>query len=244
MGEKAGTGYAKYKQAKQARQDKLNASGASVAQQRLNISKSNLEIRKEELQEQKKRTGNLANERSDRREERDVDRAIKTKQQFAGRVDIKNIKDKFALLNDMQDILNDAPEIASGVIGFKIAKGIAGEVGNLTQAEREAAQVSPSFYRNLVRGGTKFLTGALPKEDVKELNKIVAVLRKKAKGRLGNKINAFSKSRSKSFSDRIKKDFENDLRLEHGLVDTNTGFSRAEIDAMKDKLRKEKARRK
>lgn len=195
----------KFEHAKQADQ------GDALARERLEVTKGNLELRKQEVAEQRKRTGNLEEDRSLRREERDLNRQIQAKESFGKRGDVKKLQEQGLLLKDMDNILTSAPEIASGVIGFKIAKGIAGEVGNLTQAEREDAQISPSFYRKMVRGGTKFLMGTLPEQDTKELVKVVKILEKKRKGQMRGVIEGFSTSRK--YGDMFTKDLYN----EHGV---------------------------
>ena len=95
-----------------------------------------------------------------------------------------------------------------------VAKGIAGEVGNLTSEERDAAQISPSFYRKLKRGGTKFLTGRLPEEDVKELRKVTKALRVRTGSNFKDKISNFAKGRQ-LYAD--PKSFEEALMAEHGF---------------------------
>ena len=211
IGMEAGKQYRDYQLAQQRQQpDALEA-------QRLQISKSNLELRKQEIKEQLKRTENLEQDRNFRREERDIERAIRSKEAFSKRDDVKKVKERMANLNQIDDLLQEAPELAAGVIPFKIAKGIAGEVGNLTQAEREDAQISPSFYRKLQRGATTFLTGRIPEADKKELEKVVKLLKAKEKSRLAGQIENFSKSRSKSFSGKIKEEFKKDLLIEYGL---------------------------
>lgn len=203
----------------QFRRDKLEAASApdSLAQQRLAISKGNLEIRKAEIKEQKKRTANLEEDRTLRRQERDLNRSIQAKEDFAKRGDVKKYQETRILLDDIENIINDAPEIAAGTIGFKIAKGIAGEVGNLTEAERNDAQISPSFYRKVNRLGTKFFTGRIPEEDREELQKVVEAIRAKKLSKFRSTVKGFTKSRAKSFEPDIANDFESDLINEYGL---------------------------
>jgi hypothetical protein len=214
----------KFEHAKQADQ------GDALARERLEVTKGNLELRKQEVAEQRKRTGNLEEDRSLRREERNLNRQIQAKESFGKRGDVKKLQEQGLLLKDMDNILTSAPEIASGVIGFKIAKGIAGEVGNLTQAEREDAQISPSFYRKMVRGGTKFLMGTLPEQDTKELVKVVKILEKKRKGQMRGVIEGFSTSRK--YGDMFTKDLYN----EHGVEEKKTEGKSRMTPAQKSRL--------
>jgi hypothetical protein len=202
------------------KQEKLRAEIEGIGkpdadkQRRLEISEGNLEQRKEEIRLQKKRLVNTEIERDVREEDRNIDRAIKAKENFKSRSDVDSLIKSRENLNDIEDILNDAPEIASGVIGFKIAKGIAKEVGNLTSEERKAAQISPSFLRNIERAGTKFLMGKLPESDVIELRKVVKAMRKSTNGRMEGIIGGFTKSRSRAFKGETRRMFEEDLRNE------------------------------
>lgn len=217
--------------------------GNNLAKERIDIQKSNLEIRKQELNESRSRTKNLEEDREIRRKEHDIDRTIKTKESFVKRGDVSKIKERMANLSQIDDMINEAPELAAGVIPFKIAKGIAGEVGNLTEAERNDAQISPSFYRKLLRSGTTFLSGRLPEEDTKELQKIVNILKKKENGRLGGMIEDFSKSRSKSLGEENANSLSQDLKTEFGLGEkpvSKGDFSRDEIEDMKRKLRSQR----
>lgn len=215
LGMKAGEGYRQTKLAREKFefQKQQAQQPNAMAQERLKVQKSNLELRKQEVEEQRKRTNNLEEDRDLRREERKLSRQITAKESFGKRGDVKKLQDQGLLLNDINIIVSDTPEIAAGVIGFKIAKGIAGEVGNLTQAEREDAQISPSFYRKLKRGGTKFLTGRLPEEDVKELRKVVKIMEKKRKEKLGSVIDGFTKSRYKG-DDAFRQDLRNEFGVE------------------------------
>lgn len=210
-------GAADYRSAKLAREKfehaKIQDQGDDLAKQRIEVQKSNLELRKQEVAEQRKRTTNLEDDRSLRREERKLQRQITSKESFGKRGDVKKLQDQGLMLNDIKNITTDAPEIAAGVIGFKIAKGIAGEVGNLTESERNDAQISPSFYRKMMRSGTKFLMGKLPESDVTELKKVVAVLEKRRKQKLGSIIDGFTSSRYKG-DDAFRKDLRNEFGVE------------------------------
>ena len=185
-----------------------------LEQERLDLSKGNLAARIEDIKEQRKRTKNLEEDRALRREKAATERVLQLQNYFGKRKDVQDLVKQRDLLNEMDNIIEGAPEIAAGVIDFKIAKGIAGEVGNLTSEERAAAQISPSFYRKLKRGGTKFLTGRLPEEDVKELRKVTKALRVRTGSNFKDKISNFAKGRQ-LYAD--PKSFEEALMAEHGF---------------------------
>lgn len=157
-------------------------------ERQIRVSEGNLALRKKEIEQSLKRTKNLEEQRGLLQQERLIERSMKVVSDFESKDQVKNIKKRNQVLNEIEDIITDAPEIAAGTIGFKIAKGIAGEVGNLTNEERKAAQISPSFIRNIKRQGSKFLRGRLPEEDVKELEKIVKALRAKNRLRLKDMV--------------------------------------------------------
>ena len=108
------------------------------------------ELREQELDVASEREATRREELTQKKYERAVERFTNNKQ-------VKDFETRNTLLNDIEDIVTDAPEIASGVIGFKIAKGIANEVGNLTNEERKDAQITPSFLENLKEKVLNFL---------------------------------------------------------------------------------------
>ena len=164
---------AQEKESREERSLQVRERGSELREQELDVASDREATRREELTQQKY--------------ERAVERFTKNKQ-------IQNYEEKTTLLNDIDDIIRKAPEIASGVIGFKIAKGIAGEVGNLTEKERADAQVTPSFLRRVERAGAKFFTGKLPKKAVDELKRNVKVFKISNAENLGIRIDRVAKS--------------------------------------------------
>ena len=200
-----------------------------------------IDLQLEDLKLQKERNKALEFDRDFRREERDLERSIKAKQAFSSRADVKKMKESLAILDEMEDIVTKAPEIAVGTIPAKIARGVAGEVGVLTNEDIKRANISPSFYRNLKRKGAQFLSGKLPKEDVAELKKVIKAMREAKKNKFRGKVDAFSKSRSKNFSDKIKQDFYQDLIVEHEL-EKEAPRKRLMNDAQRKRLQELKAK--
>jgi hypothetical protein len=208
-------GWATGPQAAAKMMEPLRSSGEdSIEERRLQLSKGNLALRIEDLKEQRKRTSNLEEDRALRREKAATERTLQLQNYFGKRKDVQDLVKQRDLLNDIDNIIQGAPELAAGVIEFKIAKGIAGEVGNLTNEERKAAQISPSFYRKLKRGGTKFLQGELPEEDVKELRKVTKALRVRTGSNFKDKISNFVKGRQLYAEPKA---FEEALMAEHGF---------------------------
>ena len=94
-------------------------------ERQIRVSEGNLELRKKEIQESLKRTKNLEEQRDLMQQERLIERSMKVVKDFENKDQVKNIKKRNETLNEIEDIITDAPEIAAGTIGFKIAKGIA-----------------------------------------------------------------------------------------------------------------------
>ena len=208
-------GWATGPQAAAKMMEPLRSSGEdSIEERRLQLSKGNLALRIEDLKEQRKRTSNLEEDRALRREKAATERTLQLQNYFGKRKDVQDLVKQRDLLNDIDNIIQGAPELAAGVIDFKIAKGIAGEVGNLTNEERASAQISPSFYRKIKRGGVKFLQGKLPEEDIKELRKATKALRAKTGNNFKDKISNFVKGRQLYAEPKA---FEEALMAEHGF---------------------------
>ena len=173
--QEAQEGRAQEKESREERSLKVRERGSELREKELDVATNKEATRREELTQQKY--------------ERAVERFTKNKQ-------VQNYEAKTSLLNDIDNIIKDAPQIAAGVIPFKIAKGIAGEVGNLNLQELKNAQVSPSALRNFKRFTTKFLTGEIPEEDKKDLMEIVRALKKKNATNMGKRIDRVAKSNS------------------------------------------------
>lgn len=184
--------------------------------ERLNISRQNAETRQKELAIQIERMKGLGEEREARRLERDSDRAIKSKEGFAKQKVIQEERETLRNIDALEDLAE--VEVLPGTIGFKIAKGIAGEVGNLTESEREASQISPSLFRRMKRYASTTFKGKIPKEDIAEIKKVSGLIRNKIQGRLVGRANKFSKSRVKNLHPTIGATFRDDILLEIGIT--------------------------
>jgi hypothetical protein len=183
----------------------------------LKLKAQSAETREKEFEQEQKRDLMRQQDRYDRFTERDLDRSIRSREAFSKRADVKKFKEALVIIDEMEDIVKGAPEIAVGTIPAKIARGLAGEVGVLTDNDIKRANISPSFMRNIKRMGAKFLSGKLPEEDVQELQKVLKVLREKKKSRFSKIATDFANARSKQFSKDIANTFKEDLLMEHGL---------------------------
>ena len=114
-------------------------------EQQATLGQGNLFARLEEIKVAKQRAGDRVEENKLKRKEINLKRSLKQIENFGKLPTIKKLQGQQTNLDDIDNILTSAPEIAAGVIPFKIAKGIAGEVGNLNMQELRSAQVSPSL---------------------------------------------------------------------------------------------------
>ena len=165
----------------------------SLAERRLQLTEGNLALRLEEIKEQRKRTKNLEEDRTLRREKAATQRALNQQNFFIKRKDIAKIIESKDVLNEMDDLIENAKTIAPGVIPFKIAKGIANEVGNLSETEIAKSEISQDWWSKIKRKGNVVLTGELPEGDVENLRKATTLLRKKKNERLKTKADQFIK---------------------------------------------------
>lgn len=165
----------------------------SLAERRLQLTEGNLALRLEEIKEQRKRTSNLEEDRTLRREKAATQRALNQQNFFIKRKDIAKIIESKDVLNEMDDLIENAKTIAPGVIPFKIAKGIANEVGNLSETEIAKSEISQDWWSKIKRKGNVVLTGELPEGDVENLRKATTLLRKKKNERLKTKADQFIK---------------------------------------------------
>lgn len=238
MAAKAGSDFREYKMKREAMAQKSMIDPMEL--ERLQVQKENLLVRQKELKLSQQRAGDIDKERDERRFERSQDRVLKQKEQFTKQEDVKKSIEQLRQIRDLENLAE--VRILPGTIGFKIAKGIAGEVGNLTEEERQAAQISPSFYRRALRYGSIEFTGEIPEEDVKELKAVAKILKARTKSSLRERATKFASSRSKNLHEAHAATFRDDILLDIG-VDPNEPSSGGVTDADIDKMSKEELKK-
>jgi len=146
-----------------------------------------------------------------RRFERSQEQVTKLEENFGKQ---KHIEKELEVLRQIQS-LNDLAEakVLPGTIGFKLAKGIAGEVGNLTDAERKAAEIEPSIWNRIERYAAKTFKGEIPQDDVVLIKKTGSKLRGKIEGRLRTAADRYSKARKNQLHEAHATTFRDDLLL-------------------------------
>jgi hypothetical protein len=212
-GASLGTGLREYK-LKKSELEKKDALDP-LELERLEISKQNLKARQDQLKLERQRAEGLEEERDDRRYERSQDRVLKQKEQFTKQADVKNNIEQLRQISDLENLAE--VKVLPGTIGFKIAKGIAGEVGNLTEEERQAAQIAPSLWNRIKRYAVSDFKGEIPESDVKLIKEVGAKLKGKIKTRLRNRATKFASSRSKNLHEAHAATFRDDILLDIGI---------------------------
>ena len=231
LGGKARESYMGYKQqekenefAKEVHGDKMDLEQDKLDQrqqvdpmaiERLQISKANLKVRQDEYKLAEKRTSNLSEERYERRYERSNDRVLKQKDIFANQTIVKAEQETLRQINALRDLAE--ARVLPGTIGFKVAKGIAGEVGNLTENERKAAGIKPSIWKKIERYGAETFYGEIPESDLKLIKGVADQLQGKIEGRLRRRAGKFADSRKGNLTEAHAKTFKEDILLSIGI---------------------------
>ncbi len=119
--------------------------------------------------------------------------------EFGARKSVVSLKESMSRLDDIEVKLGDAKALAKGTIKIDILKGIAREVGNLSQQELKGGKVDLGFAENLKSNVEEFFKQGLSEARTKELRKVLKVLRDKRKEELQKEIKGFAGSRGKLF---------------------------------------------
>jgi GH24 family phage-related lysozyme (muramidase) len=216
LGMKAGESY--YQAKERAQERALKYGQGSPEQERLKLSRENLEMRKKELQAQIDRSKSLAQERGDRRYERYDERANKLKDSFMNRNDIKAFREQEEGLIALEEMVTTGKKIPGGSLAL-VSKGLSGETGVLTDRDIQRAQINPDIWNKVKRGYYTTFKGEISPDDAKEILKTAKLKSKALKGRIKNKVGNFAKSRSKTLSKEHGEILGLDLNLELGLED-------------------------
>jgi len=124
---------------------------------------------------------------------REGQRIDSNKKTFVTRV--KPELDSLRQVNDLKDLLKADTRI-TGLIDFKMAKGIAGEVGNLAEGERKAA-AQLLGWKGKVEATKEWFVGRLGEVRREEIEKLIDIMEKGNKSRIKEKASRHSKSASK-----------------------------------------------
>lgn len=115
-----------------------------------------------------------------------------------------------------------------GILARRMARGIAGEVGRLTEQDVLDVGASPAILRRLKRSISLALTGKAPSLDFLELRTILQVARVRKVKRVRDLINSFSASRqSKAFG-------ITENQFKERLFQEMAGIDRREVETRKD----------
>lgn len=217
-------------------------------EERLAISKGNLQARLAELKQASERTSNLEEERDFRKAEISTKKALDAFDKFGKRTDVKEYIKKQSTYNNLGTLLTEGKKIPDLSLSL-IAKSIGGESGVLTDKDIARAQVNPDIVSKLKRAVYRQAKGEIPPEDAKEIMKIVEALKEKEAILMKDRTSKYVNSRKRFLNQEDASLLNRDL-LEGVLgIDTNeqesTGLTdkeKARLEELRAKLRGQNAR--
>jgi len=174
-------------------------------------------------------------------DQREIDNILKNKKVFTE----NRVKDELGNLKSIGDLkaLMKSNTSLVGLIDFKMAKGIAGEVGNLATEEREAA-AQLIGYKGELSKLQEWITGNISNMRREEIEKLISVIEPNLKKRIKDKASKYASSASR----RLK--VEPEEYIQELLDDTGFDFgdeSQSKSDVSVDKqleiIRQIKAKR-
>lgn len=125
--------------------------------------------------------------------------------------EVENIKN----IDDLQNLLDSNTSI-TGLIEFKMAKGIANEVGNLTEDERKVAAQITGFKGNIANIQS-YLTSKLSTMQRNEIQRLIDFIRPRAKKRIKSKVVQKSKAGVARIKGYSAEDFADELQSSLGV---------------------------
>lgn len=217
-------------------------------EERLAISKGNLQARLTELKQASERTSNLEEERAFRKAERSTKKALDAFDKFGKRTDVKEYIKKQSTYNNLGTLLTEGKKIPDLSLSL-IAKSIGGESGVLTDRDIARAQVNPDIVSNLKRAVYRKAKGEIPPKDAEEIMKIVEALKEKESTLMKDRTLKYVNSRKRFLNQEDASLLNRDL-LEGVLgIDASeqksTGLTdkeKARLEELRAKLRGQNAR--
>lgn len=106
---------------------------------------------------------------------------IQTRDKLVADPDFKKARTRYQATNDAINVLNQKNPIGDAGVQILFAKGIFGEVGNLTAQEQAKFIGSPELQRTFDRLTSKYKTGLLGEKDRDDLLKLAKHMRERSK---------------------------------------------------------------
>lgn len=151
-----------------------------------------------------------------RQEEVAIKRYEDAVSKFTGRKDIQKFRDFQGTINSIQDMVTSGKKIPGASLSL-VAKGLAKEVGVLTNQDIERSQVNPDILSKLKRGFYTYFKGEISPDDAKEMLKIAKAINEKEQGRFKKIAEKEASFRGARFSDqdkkRLRKDYLNQIYI-------------------------------
>lgn len=118
-------------------------------------------------------------------------------QNFVKTKTVAQQQEKLQNIIELEDLVNSNTNI-TGLIDFKMAKGIAGEVGNLAESERKAAAQIVG-YRGALANLEEWMTSNLSSVRREEILKLVNYIKPRVKQRLVDKAKKYADKRADKY---------------------------------------------
>lgn len=152
---------------------------AEMAQLRLELQRHSLDLREQQMGDVNRRHAETLDMRREAAEIRDAqsqsERRGKIVDAFNKDPNVRKLKEREENMNTMQQLVKAAAKnpAAWNTIGAKAARAIAGEVGNLTEADKADYGGSKAWLSRLQRWVEVGAKGTPPKADLKDLKALV-----------------------------------------------------------------------
>jgi polyhydroxyalkanoate synthesis regulator phasin len=167
-------------------------------------------IREREMAIRQKAVGERQSKNLSMQDQRRLDARIKNYSKDLEK-EVENIKN----IDDLQNLLDSNTSI-TGLIEFKMAKGIANEVGNLTEDERKVAAQITGFKGN-ISNIQSYLTSKLSTMQRNEIQRLIDFIRPRAKKRIKSKVVQKSKAGVARIKGYSAEDFADELQSSLGV---------------------------
>jgi hypothetical protein len=117
---------------------------------------------------------------------------LNTRDKLVGNKTFQGARARFQATNDAVDVLNQRNPVGDAGVQILFAKGIFGEVGNLTAQEQAKFIGSPELERTFNRMVEKYKNGTLAEEDRASLLKLATHMRQRAKEVAGEAASGYT----------------------------------------------------
>lgn len=192
-------------QEKLALQREASLGKSGLAAENLKVRQGNLKERQEQIKLERARGVSLNKDRKLRREERQIKLVERQQNLFSKRSDVKSYldrKDKYqAILN--LTTFKEGQQLPGGINAL-IARSVSGEVGVLTDADVQRAQINPDLISKLKRGYFTNIMGTMTKKDTEDIKLLVSKIMAKDNDVMKDRARKYAKSRGRFLDENYR----------------------------------------